>query len=398
MNALRFADTPAPPYYAVVFSSLRNGDGDDAYAEAAARMMELASQQPGYLGAESVRDADGVGIIVSYWRSETDILAWKHQAEHAATRARGRSDWYTRYITRVAKVERAYDWVTEPARQGRIMNHEHQNTGRADILQRILDRKAEEIAERTARISLDALRARLADAPPTRGFVAAVEAKRAAGKPAVIAEVKKASPSKGVIREDFDPAAIARSYEAGDAACLSVLTDVDFFQGADAYLQQARAACSLPVLRKDFTIDAYQIVEARVLGADCILLIVAALDEAQLSSLYREAMTIGLDVLVEVHDADELDRALQLPAIDSRLPLIGVNNRDLRTFEVSLATTVSLTSAMPAGRILVTESGIATLDDVATMRDAGINAFLVGESFMRDPDPGTALQRLFFAT
>ena len=398
MNALRFADTPAPPYYAVVFSSLRNGHGDDAYAEAAARMMELAAQQPGYLGAESVRDADGVGITVSYWRSETDILAWKHQAEHAATRARGRSDWYTRYITRVAKVERAYDWVTEPARQGRIMNHEHQNTGRADILQRILDRKAEEIAERTARVSLDALRARLADAPPTRGFVAAVEAKRAAGKPAVIAEVKKASPSKGVIREDFDPAAIARSYEAGDAACLSVLTDVDFFQGADAYLQQARAACSLPVLRKDFTIDAYQIVEARVLGADCILLIVAALDEAQLSSLYREAMTIGLDVLVEVHDADELDRALQLPAIDSRLPLIGVNNRDLRTFEVSLATTVSLTSAMPAGRILVTESGIATLDDVATMRDAGIDAFLVGESFMRDPDPGTALQRLFFAT
>ena len=398
MNALRFADTPAPPYYAVVFSSLRNGHGDDAYAEAAARMMELAAQQPGYLGAESVRDADGVGITVSYWRSETDILAWKHQAEHAATRARGRSDWYTRYITRVAKVERAYDWVTEPARQGRIMNHEHQNTGRADILQRILDRKAEEIAERTARVSLDALRARLADAPPTRGFVAAVEAKRAAGKPAVIAEVKKASPSKGVIREDFDPAAIARSYEAGDAACLSVLTDVDFFQGADAYLQQARAACSLPVLRKDFTIDAYQIVEARVLGADCILLIVAALDDAQLSSLYREAMTIGLDVLVEVHDADELDRALQLPAIDSRLPLIGVNNRDLRTFEVSLATTVSLTSAMPAGRILVTESGIATLDDVATMRDAGIDAFLVGESFMRDPDPGTALQRLFFAT
>lgn len=398
MNALRFADTPAPPYYAVVFSSLRNGHGDDAYAEAAARMMELAAQQPGYLGAESVRDADGVGITVSYWRSETDILAWKHQAEHAATRARGRSDWYTRYITRVAKVERAYDWVTEPARQGRIMNHEHQNTGRADILQRILDRKAEEIAERTARVSLDALRARLADAPPTRGFVAAVEAKRAAGKPAVIAEVKKASPSKGVIREDFDPAAIARSYEAGDAACLSVLTDVDFFQGADAYLQQARAACSLPVLRKDFTIDAYQIVEARVLGADCILLIVAALDDAQLSSLYREAMTIGLDVLVEVHDADELDRALQLPAIDSRLPLIGVNNRDLRTFEVSLATTVSLTSAMPAGRILVTESGIATLDDVATMRAAGIDAFLVGESFMRDPDPGTALQRLFFAT
>ena len=201
-----------------------------------------------------------------------------------------------------------------------------------------------------------------------------------------------------MIREDFDPAAIARSYEAGDAACLSVLTDVDFFQGADAYLQQARAACSLPVLRKDFTVDAYQIVEARVLGADCILLIVAALDDAQLSLLYREAMTIGLDVLVEVHDADELDRALKLPAIEGRLPLIGVNNRNLRTFEVSLATTLSLKSAMPAGRVLVTESGIATIDDVATMRAAGIDAFLVGESFMRDPEPGEALQRLFFAT
>lgn len=397
MNELRFADTPAPPYYAVMFTSLRNGEDADGYAEAAARMMELAAQQPGYLGAESVRDAEGVGITVSYWRSETDILAWKHQAEHAATRARGRSDWYTRYITRVAKVERAYDWVTKTARQDGIMNHENQSAGRADILQRILDRKTEEIAERSARLSLEALRARLADAPPTRGFVAAVEAKRAAGKPAVIAEVKKASPSKGVIREDFDPAAIARSYEAGDAACLSVLTDVDFFQGADAYLQQARDACALPVLRKDFTIDAYQIVEARVLGADCILLIVAALDDAQLSSLYREAMGIGLDVLVEVHDADELDRALALPAIDGRLPLIGVNNRNLRTFEVSLATTLSLKSAMPPGRILVTESGIATVDDVATMRAAGIDAFLVGESFMRDPDPGAALQRLFFA-
>ena len=277
------------------------------------------------------------------------------------------------------------------------MSNAPQSAGRADILQRILDRKSEEIAERSAHVSLEALRARLADASPTRGFVAAVEAKRAAGKPAVIAEVKKASPSKGVIRADFDPAAIARSYEAGDAACLSVLTDIDFFQGADAFLQQARDACSLPVLRKDFTVDAYQIVEARVLGADCILLIVAALDDTQLSSLYREAMTIGLDVLVEVHDADELDRALKLPAIDGRLPLIGVNNRNLRTFEVSLATTLSLKSAMPAGRILVTESGIATLDDVATMRAAGIDAFLVGESFMRDPDPGAALQRLFFA-
>lgn len=268
--------------------------------------------------------------------------------------------------------------------------------GRADILQRILDRKAGEIAERSARVPLDALRARLADAPPTRGFAAAVDAKRAAGLPAVIAEVKKASPSKGVIRAEFDPPAIARSYEDGGAACLSVLTDIDFFQGADAYLQQARAACALPVLRKDFTVDVYQIVEARVLGADCILLIVSALDDAQLSSLYREAMVIGLDVLVEVHDADELARALALPAVDGRLPLIGVNNRNLRTFEVSLDTSLALKAAMPEGRALVTESGIATRDDVERMRAAGIDAFLVGESFMRDPEPGVALQRLFF--
>ena len=268
--------------------------------------------------------------------------------------------------------------------------------GRADILQRILDRKAEEIAARSARVPIDALRARLADAPPVRGCAAAVDTKRAAGLPAVIAEVKKASPSKGVIRADFDPPAIARSYEAGGAACLSVLTDIDFFQGADAYLQQARAACALPVLRKDFTVDVYQIVEARVLGADCILLIVSALDDAQLSSLYREAMAIGLDVLVEVHDAEELARALALPVVDGRLPLIGVNNRNLRTFEVSLDTSLTLKAAMPQGRALVTESGISSRDDVERMRAAGIDAFLVGESFMREPDPGVALQRLFF--
>jgi indole-3-glycerol phosphate synthase len=272
-----------------------------------------------------------------------------------------------------------------------------QTAGRADILQRILDRKAEEIAERSARVPLDALRSRLVDAPPLRGFAAALDAKRAAGSPAVVAEIKKASPSKGVIRPDFDPPAIARSYEAGGAACLSVLTDVDYFQGADAYLQQARAACALPVLRKDFTVDPYQIVEARALGADCILLIVAALDDAQLSSLYREAMTLGLDVLVEVHDGDELRRALALPAIDGREALIGVNNRNLRTFEVSLDTTLSLLAAMPPGRPLITESGIATRDDVARMRDAGVDGFLVGESFMRDPDPGAALRRLFFS-
>lgn len=277
------------------------------------------------------------------------------------------------------------------------MSLESKSTARADILQRILDRKTEEIAERASRVSLADLRARVADASPVRGFIAAIEAKRVAGFSAVIAEVKKASPSKGVIREDFDPSAIARSYEAGGAACLSVLTDVDFFQGADAYLQQARAACALPVLRKDFTIDAYQVVEARVLGADCILLIVAALDDSQLASLYAEAMTLGLDVLVEVHDADELQRALHLPTINGRQALIGVNNRNLRTFDVSLDTTLGLKDAMPAGRVLVTESGIATRDDVERMRAADIDAFLVGESFMRQPDPGVALQQLFFA-
>jgi indole-3-glycerol phosphate synthase len=276
------------------------------------------------------------------------------------------------------------------------MSEQQDNAGRADILQRILDRKAVEVAERSARVSIDALRARLAEAPPVRGFVATIDAKRAAGMPAVIAEVKKASPSKGVIRAHFDPAGIARAYEAGGAACLSVLTDVDFFQGADLYLQEARTACALPVLRKDFTIDAYQIVEARVLGADCILLIVSALDDQQLSLLYREAMAIGLDVLVEVHDAGELQRALSLPAIDGRQPLIGVNNRNLRTFEVSLDTTLGLLDAVPDGRVLVTESGIATREDIERMLAAGVDVFLVGESFMREPDPGIALQRLFF--
>lgn len=275
------------------------------------------------------------------------------------------------------------------------MNRQH-NAGRADILQRILDRKAVEVAERSARAPIDELRARLADAPPVRGFASAIEAKRTAGMPAVIAEVKKASPSKGVIREHFDPAGIARAYETGGAACLSVLTDIDFFQGADAYLQQARAACALPVLRKDFTIDPYQIVEARALGADCILLIVSALDDRQLSSLYREAMALGLDALVEVHDVEELQRALSLPAIDGRQPLIGVNNRNLRTFEVSLDTTLALLEALPDGRALVTESGITTREDIERMLVAGVDVFLVGESFMREPDPGIALQRLFF--
>lgn len=262
---------------------------------------------------------------------------------------------------------------------------------RPDVLQKILQRKAEEVAERSMRRPLAELKAQAADAPPTRGFAAAIEAKIAAGDPAVIAEVKKASPSKGVIRADFDPAAIARSYEAGGAACLSVLTDVDFFQGADDYLRQARAACSLPALRKDFTIDPWQVYEARALGADCILLIVAALDDARLAVLSELALALGMDVLVEVHDMDELERALQVPA-----PLLGINNRSLRSFEVSLDTTLSLKHAVPGDRRLVTESGIAAADDVRRMRAAGVDAFLVGESFMRETDPGAALQRLFF--
>jgi indole-3-glycerol phosphate synthase len=259
-----------------------------------------------------------------------------------------------------------------------------------DILQRILARKAGEIAERSARVTLDELRARCADAPPPRGFVAALRAKIAAGQPAVIAEVKKASPSQGVIRADFDPAAIARSYEAGGAACLSVLTDMDFFQGADAYLREAREACALPVLRKDFTIDAYQVYEARVLGADCILLIVAALGDAALAELWALAHKLGMDVLIEAHDAQELDRALATPA-----RLIGINNRNLRTFQTSLDTTLNLCERVPAGRLLVTESGIHSRTDVLRMRTAGVNAFLVGEAFMRADDPGTQLRRLF---
>jgi len=261
-----------------------------------------------------------------------------------------------------------------------------------DILQRILARKSEEVAQRRGERPLAELQARSADLPPARGFVDAVRRRVGAGEAAVIAEVKKASPSKGLIRTDFDPAAIARSYEAAGAACLSVLTDVDFFQGSDAYLREARAACTLPVLRKDFTIDPYQVYEGRLLGADCILLIVAALDDAALAGMVNLAHEIGLDVLVEVHDIDELERALQTDAA-----LIGVNNRNLRTFAVSLDTTLDLRDAVPRDRILVTESGIATRDDVQRMREAGVDAFLVGESFMRDADPGAALRRLFAA-
>lgn len=261
----------------------------------------------------------------------------------------------------------------------------------SDILNTILARKADEIAERSARTPLAELIARADDAAPVRGFADALHERIATGDAAVIAEIKKASPSKGVIRPDFRPGEIAMSYEFGGAACLSVLTDVDFFQGADAYLQQAREACTLPVLRKDFTIDPYQVYEARVLGADCILLIVAALDDAQLVDLSGLAMQLDMDVLVEVHDIDELERALQVP-----VPLVGINNRNLRTFEVSLENTLAMKDAVPKDRLLVTESGIVVADDVARMRAAGVDAFLVGETFMRADEPGDALRQLFF--
>lgn len=259
----------------------------------------------------------------------------------------------------------------------------------SDILLKILQRKHEEVRARRVVTPLEALQEQAAAMPPARGFAAAL----AQHRPAVIAEIKKASPSKGLIRADFDPAAIARSYAAGGATCLSVLTDVDFFQGADAYLQQARAACSLPVLRKDFTVDPYQVVEARALGADCILLIVAALDDAHLQALAALALELGLDVLVEVHDEAELQRALQLPA--SEHVLLGINNRNLRSFEVNLDTSVRLRQQVPATRTVVTESGIFSRTDVARMQAADIHAFLIGEAFMRAPDPGTELARIF---
>ncbi|MGH8086435.1 MAG: indole-3-glycerol phosphate synthase TrpC [Lysobacter sp.] len=260
----------------------------------------------------------------------------------------------------------------------------------SDILATILARKHEEVRQRSQIRALDSVRARAASQPPTRGFVDAIARKHAAGEAAVIAEVKKASPSKGLIRKDFDPAAIARSYEAGGAACLSVLTDVDFFQGSNRYLGEAREACALPVLRKDFIVDPYQVYEARMIGADCILLIVAALEDGPLVKMANLAHELGMDVLVEVHDIDELERALQADC-----ELIGVNNRNLRTFEVSLDTSLQLRDAVPPDRTMVTESGIASRDDVARLRGAGIHTFLIGESFMRERDPGAALQRMF---
>ncbi len=259
-----------------------------------------------------------------------------------------------------------------------------------DILKRIIARKHEEIAERQRSSPLHALIKQAEQAGDCRGFVQALNDKVEQGQAAVIAEVKKASPSKGVLRDPFDPASIAASYEAGGAACLSVLTDADFFQGSETALREARAACRLPVIRKDFIVDAYQVAEARAIGADCILLIAAALDDQSLSDLYRQAVDLGMDVLVEVHDAVELRRSLKLSPM-----LLGINNRDLRSFEVSLETTESLLADIPAQTHVVTESGIMNAGDVQRMRSAGVHTFLVGEAFMRAPDPGLALQQMF---
>ncbi len=258
------------------------------------------------------------------------------------------------------------------------------------ILENILDTKREEIAAGQAQHSEADLRAAVAGLPPTRGFAAAIERKIETG-PAVIAEVKKASPSAGVIREDFDPAAIARAYESAGAACLSVLTDVDYFQGAPEYLQAARSACKIPVLRKDFIIDPWQVLESRAMGADCILLIVAALEKNQLLDLAGHAADLGLDVLVEVHDEEELEMAL-----DTDAKLIGVNNRDLHRFVTALETSERLRPLIPEGRCMITESGIHTRSDVERLQGQGIHAFLVGEAFMRAEDPGAALRGLFF--
>jgi indole-3-glycerol phosphate synthase len=260
----------------------------------------------------------------------------------------------------------------------------------SDILDKIVAVKHQEVAAALARKPLAAMRADAESRVLTRDFVGAMRAKIAAGLPAVIAEVKKASPSKGILRPDFIPADIAQSYAEHGAACLSVLTDQQFFQGSIDYLKQARASCDLPVLRKDFMVDAYQVYEARAMGADCILLIAACLDDAQMKSLEALAMSLDMAVLVEVHDRAELDRALKL-----KTPLLGINNRNLKTFEVSLDATLGMLKDVPADRLLVTESGISTAADVQRMRTAGVQAFLVGEAFMRADDPGQALAQLF---
>lgn len=259
-----------------------------------------------------------------------------------------------------------------------------------DILNKILSRKKEEVAERSARVGMKELNAYISTQESPRDFLGAMKDKVAQGKPAVIAEIKKASPSQGVIRIDFNPAEIATMYANAGAACLSVLTDMDYFHGADAYLQQARSVCNLPVLRKDFVIDAYQIYEARALGADCILLIVASLNDEKLKELLELAWDLDLGVLVEVHNAEELERALSLDTM-----LIGINNRNLHTFETSLETTLSLLPKVDANRLVVTESAIHTREDVMRMISAGVNGFLVGEAFMRAPDPGAALTAMF---
>lgn len=259
------------------------------------------------------------------------------------------------------------------------------------ILDRILEHKRFEIAERRNKRSHASLLNDCKGLPVTRGFTRSLVENAARGAPSIIAEIKRASPSKGLIRADFDPPALAISYANSGATCLSVLTDIQFFQGADSYLQSARAAVDLPVLRKDFVVDRYQLAESRVLGADCVLLIVSALPSMQLSELYHEAQELGLDTLIEVHERAEMDRALTLSP-----PLIGVNNRNLHTFEVSLETSLALKRALPDGTTLVSESGIHTRDDVQTLRQAGINCFLVGEAFMRADDPGSKLRELFY--
>ena len=265
------------------------------------------------------------------------------------------------------------------------------NSKTPDILINILNRKREEITERSATVPIEELKQQCASADTVRGFIQSIENKINNNQSAVIAEIKKASPSKGLLRENFDPADIAKSYANHGAACLSVLTDKDYFQGHEDYLKQARAACELPVIRKDFIIDPYQVYEARAINADCILLIVAALDDENLQLLFNLAHELKMDVLMEVHDKQEMKRALKTGA-----KLIGINNRNLRTFDTTLETTLSMLDMVNENHILVTESGIHTIDDVQLMRDNGVNAFLVGEAFMRADDPGVKLAKLFF--
>lgn len=265
------------------------------------------------------------------------------------------------------------------------------NNDTPDILIKILNRKREEIVERSTNVSIESLKAQCESADPVRGFIQSIENKINNNQSAVIAEIKKASPSKGVLRENFQPAEIAKSYASHGAACLSVLTDKDYFQGHEDYLKQARAACEIPVIRKDFIIDPYQVYEARAINADCILLIVAALDDETLQLLFNLAQELQMDVLMEVHDKQEMERALKTGA-----RLIGVNNRNLRTFDTSLDITLSMLDMVSDKQILVTESGIHTIDDVQLMRDNGVNGFLVGEAFMRAVDPGEKLAELFF--